>query len=645
MRLADRQLRRFLRRRRAWPGFLRMCALLAVVSWVGALQMSVAAAEESSLQRLFDGVRRGASAPELIRDTLDSTTEDSQNGSQDSSENQRAPAARNSSRLVSDGGEGRASGEVMETLPPPRVQGTLPLAGSSIPGIELEQSKGWIGKLVVRDASLSHVLSLLAQTQELNMVASNDIDATISITLRDVPLEEALTAILSVANYTWVRKNNIILITSLADGARLPANVQGRQIQVFELDFASAEAVAESVEGFLSPIGKVTISETNTTDSRRTRELVIVEDLPESLVRIAAYIHCVDRPPRQVQIEAHILQVDLNDFNRHGVNFDALLRVAGETLNLETKGFANPLAPQAFFATLTGGDLDLLVELLQTTTDTKTLGSPKLLVLNGQEARMQVGEQLGFRVTTTTETSTLESVQFLDVGVVLRIIPQITRDGRVLLTVRPEVSSGEVNPITGLPEEETTQLETSVMLEDGEGMVIGGLIRETDSVLQSKVPYLGDIWGVGNLFKKSETTKDRVEVIIAIVPRIQPYDAEWHNYQQGQLAKAGVQLFKGPLWREQRPWEPVLPDGVRVGRPLCPFPSPTVDTRSPYRCGPDYYTPPHPLPQQNLYDTSCDPASELPLMMPERGPESYEELPPQSSNRLWQGVEIVSDQD
>ena len=76
---------------------------------------------------------------------------------------------------------------------------------------------------MVRDASLSRVLAMLAQTQGLNIIAANDIDATISITVRDVSLEDALTAILSVANYTWVRKNNIILITSLVDSANLAA--------------------------------------------------------------------------------------------------------------------------------------------------------------------------------------------------------------------------------------------------------------------------------------------------------------------------------------------------------------------------------------------------------------------------------------
>jgi type IV pilus assembly protein PilQ len=348
--------------------------------------------------------------------------------------------------------ENIAEAEPVEAMPPQVFQGRLPLAGSQAgDGIEMSQNRDGRITLKVRDVSLSKILALLAQAQGLNIVASNDIDATISITLDDVPVEEALTAILSVANYTWVERNGIILITSLTDSANLPAGVQGRQIQVFELDFASARVVSEAIAGFLSPIGKVSISESDPIDNRMTRELVVVEDLPESLARIAAYICQVDRPPRQVLIEAHILQVNLDDTNRQGVNIDGIVRLCDVDLTLKTTGFANEAAPQAFLATLEGGDLGHVIELLQTTTDAKTLGSPRLLVLNEQEARLQVGEQLGFKVTTTTETSTLESVQFLDVGVVLSIIPRITRDGRVLLSVKPEVSSGQVNPETGLP--------------------------------------------------------------------------------------------------------------------------------------------------------------------------------------------------
>jgi type II secretory pathway component GspD/PulD (secretin) len=536
----------------------------------------------------------------------------------------------------------------IERLPAPQLHDRVPLIDRGEGDVQLsDPEKDGRITLIVRDASLSRVLALLAQEYHLNIVAANDIDAIISITLRDVPIEEALSAILSVANYTWVERNNIILITSLVGAANLPADVQGRQIQVFDLDFVSAVVISDAVTNFLSPIGKVTVAESSPTDNRLTQERIVVEDTPESLARIAAFICQVDRAPRQVQIEAHVLQVNLDDTCRCGVNLDQLIRISGSRLNLNTQGFANPDAPQAFLATLEGGDLGGVIEALQTTTDSKTLGSPKLLVLNEQEARIQVGQQLGFRVTTTTETSTMEGVQFLDVGVVLTIIPRITRDGRVLLHVKPEVSKGEVNPDTGLPEEETSELETSVMLDDGQGMIIGGLIQESDSVTQSKVPYLGDVKGIGWLFRRSEIAKQRAEIIVALVPRIQPYDAAWQEYEQGELVRATVPLFEGPLKRAYRPWDAVLPDGKRIYKPLIPRKK-VYRPMGQYRdVTSGYLVTPYPLPQQRFYGDDCTSEDPMPATMHPQGAFLSEETlpPPELDDRELQRGEIVTERE
>jgi type IV pilus assembly protein PilQ len=538
--------------------------------------------------------------------------------------------------------------ENAELLPAPRLQGRLPLAGGGPGDVKLSEKDGRI-TLVVRDAALSRVLAMLAQTQHLNIVASNDIDVVISITLRDVPLEEALTAILSVANYTWVKQNNIILITSLTNATNLPADVQGRQIQVFELDFASAEVVAASVTNFLSPIGKVTTSQSDPADNRMTQERVVVEDLPDSLARIAAFICQVDRPPRQVLIEAHVLQVTLDDTCRCGVNFDQLLRISGADLNFSTTGFAAANAPQAFLATLKGGDLGGVIEALQRTNDTKTLGSPKLLVLNEQMAEFQVGERLGYRTTTTTETSTMESVQFLDVGVVLTVTPRITRDGRVLMHVSPKVSDGDVT--NDLPNEKTTELHTDVILEDGQGMIIGGLIKEEDSVDQQKVPYLGDVKGVGWLFRRSEIKKNRAEIIIALVPRVQPYDTEYQAFEQGELVRAGVPLFHGPLKRTDRPWDPILPDGKRVYKPLIPKKHHGHHRPMGHynHLGDEYVIPPTPLPRQQFYDEACEPeCQDCPRATSRRHPNPFmsdEALPtPDLDEMPIENGEVISDQ-
>ena len=205
-----------------------------------------------------------------------------------------------------------------------------------------------------------------------------------------------------------------------------------------------------------------------------------------------------------------------------------------------------------------------------------------MLVLNGQEARIQVGEQLGFFVTTTTQTSTLQDVQFLDVGVVLRVTPIISNDGRVVMTVKPEVSHGQINPTTTLPEEETTEVETTVMLNDGYGMVIGGLIKENDREVENKVPWLGDLAIIGRAFQQRTVKRERHEVIIALVPHIIPLGPCAEAQQQTELRRATTPLLVGPLYRaDRRRWEPELLDAIR--NPVnCHHPCPPQRVRIPY---------------------------------------------------------------
>lgn len=423
--------------------------------------------------------------------------------------------------------------------------------------------------LVVRDASLGDVLALLAQERKLNIVFSDTLDTRVSITLKDALLEDVLTSILSVAGYRWAETRGIIHITAV-DQENLPAHVQGRQLRVYTLDYTAAADMLQAVQGFLSPIGNAYIQESSPVDNRRTKEALVVEDLPDVLQRAEEYIGQVDQPPRQVLIQVHVLQVDLKDDLKHGVNLDAILNLANTPIQLETVGFANANAPTSTFLSLQETDLSALVQLLQTTTDAKTIASPRVLCLNGQESRIQVGEQLGFRVTTTTQTSTLESVEFLDLGVVLRVTPRISRDNQVMIQIKPSVSSGRVNPLTGLPEEETTEVDTNVLLHSGQAIVIGGLIKETDHDIQSKVPKLGDAWRVGKLFQRRELLKDRSEVIIALVPYILPYGEcnAMRNCQE--VNQASTPLLVGPLVRVPRPWEPRLPSAYERPQRLPP---------------------------------------------------------------------------
>ena len=289
----------------------------------------------------------------------------------------------------------------------------------------------------------------------------------------------------------------------------------------------------------------------------------MVEDLPGYLDRIAQYIAQINVMPRQVVVEAHVLQVTLRDNNRHGVNFNKLARASAPKINLEAVGMAAG-ASTASALRLAGSDLTGLIEALKSTNDTKTLASPKVAVLNGQEARISVGGKLGYLLTTATNTSTLQSVEFLNFGVILIVTPIITEDGRVLMTVAPTVSTARINPTSKLPESEATEVTTKVMLNDGEAIVIGGLIKETKSDGQNKVPWLGDLWVVGRLFQSREKLRERNEIIIALIPRISRMGDGCQPDPYGDVDQATTRLMDVDLNPTDRSkWEGTLPDATK----------------------------------------------------------------------------------
>lgn len=451
--------------------------------------------------------------------------------------------------------------------PKPADQQVIPMASpESLGDAVIEHHAGDIS-LMVRDASLRQVVGLIAETQNLNLVFAATAETPVTASFDRVPWQKVLDALLSASGHTWTTNGGVIMITSMENADSFPPSAGGRNVEVLELDFASAADIDQAVKGLLSPAGKSWVLETSSGDNRRTREAIVVVDYPGNLAQIQNYVCQADQPPRQVLIEAHILQVDLSSDCRSGVNFDALsTSISGNEINLRTVGLANAANTSAFFLEATGGAIESLVELLQNTTDAKTLASPKVLAVSGQQARMQVGEQLGFRVVTTTQTSTLEEIQFLDVGVVLSVTPRITRDGRVLMRIKPEVSTGQVSPETGLPSEETTEVETDIILSDGQGMVIGGLIQEQDSNIQTKIPWLGDLPYVGIIFQRRVVEKKRSEIIVTLVPHIQPYTPIVNERESHQLMRSLEPLTAGALNLHPRPYEARLPDTFRNPR-------------------------------------------------------------------------------
>ncbi len=473
-------------------------------------------------------------------------------------------------------------------------QEIIPLAQSTDTGeiVVEEQGEGLIS-LKIRDASLKQVVAMIAETQRINIIFSAQEDIKVTGSLIRVPWRQALETILASSGHTWTDDQGIIVVTTLEAAQTIAPRAGGRRVETFELDFATAVDVDQTVQGLLSPAGKSWITQSSTTNNRQSREVVAVIDFPGNLQQIADFISQVDQPPRQVLIKANILQVDLKDDCRNGVNLRQLANLSGNQLAFSTVGFANgslgaattanPGATNTSFLQLTGGSLNGLVELLETTTDAKSLASTELLVVSGQQAHVQSGQKLGFRVTTTTQTSSLESVEFIDVGVLLTVTPQVTRDGRVLMRIKPEVSEGQIDPDTGLPAEDTVEVETDVLLNNGQGLVIGGLIQEIDSNVQSKVPWLGDIPYAGVLFQRRQLIKSRAEIIVTLIPHVMPYAPIQITHNDHQMMRTQQPLLCPPLNRNPRPYEAQLPDTftnptpVFTQRYLAAMP-PTTDT-------------------------------------------------------------------
>jgi type II secretory pathway component GspD/PulD (secretin) len=239
--------------------------------------------------------------------------------------------------------------------------------------------------------------------------------------------------------------------------------------------------------------------------------------------------------------------------------------------------YADPNSAPAFFFNVAATDLNVLVQALETTMDAKTLASPKIFALNGQQARIQVGGTVGYTVTTTTQTMSSTGVEFLSYGTILLVTPQITPDNKVMMKVKPQVSTAEVNPITKVPDSKTQELETSVVLPDGYGIVIGGLIQEEASDSQTKVPILGDLWLIGRLFQQREVKRTRSELIISLIPHIVPFGPACQQRECEQFYRSTTPLLQGPLEKYPRPFEPSLPDAGQCPsifhHPSCPEPS------------------------------------------------------------------------
>ena len=402
------------------------------------------------------------------------------------------------------------------------------------------------------------LLQLIADFTNFNVVTSDTVTGNLTLRLKDVPWDQALDIILQAKGLGLRKSGNVIWIApkdelAIKEQAELEAGKKKTELepvrtQSFQLNYAKAEDIAKGLSGqntggqgtsrILSPRGSV-ISE------QRTNQL-FVTDIPSKLEEIQALIAKIDIPVRQVLIEARIVEANDTFGKSLGIKLGGaaqnlsggLQRVAVGGLTgpgrgsptggiLDSSPFVNLPAqgqggfdPATFAVSLFNSGatryLNLEISALEADGKGKVVSSPRIVTADQVKALISQGTKIPFQKSTSSGAT---SVEFIEASLKLEVTPQITPEGNVILDV--QVNKDSLGTLTALGREiNVKQIKTQVLVENGGTVVIGGIFEQNDSTAETKVPLLGDIPYLGNLFKTRTRDSSRTELLVFLTPRV-----------------------------------------------------------------------------------------------------------------------------
>jgi len=437
----------------------------------------------------------------------------------------------------------------------------------------LGQEPSYSGKRVTfnfQDIPVRSALQLIADISGLNLVASDSVGGSVTLRLVNVPWDQALDVILRAKSLDKRRNGNVVWVAPQAELAKYEQDLADAKLKAQDtaelvtdyvpISYGKAADIAKLLtsgsmqggggsgganqqRGFLSPRGSVSFDvRTNT---------LLLNDTPEKIRQLRDLIAVLDKPVQQVLIESRIV-VASDDFTRElGAKFGVNGRVnntefqnaatatpaltAGLGGGNVTSGGLNvnlPASPAAgtFGLAILGANyaIDLELSAAQTEGRGEVISSPRVITANQQEAVIRQGQEIGYVTFQNSAGSGAGSgtatVQFKDAVLELKVTPTITADNRVylMINVKKDALAGYVDaPGSGkIPTIDTREINTSVLVDNGQTVVLGGIYEINKSNTMVKVPGLGDIPGVGALFRKTSRTNTKAELLIFVTPRI-----------------------------------------------------------------------------------------------------------------------------
>ncbi|EMS1766596.1 type IV pilus secretin PilQ [Neisseria gonorrhoeae] len=407
-----------------------------------------------------------------------------------------------------------------------------------------------------QDVEIRTILQILAKESGMNIVASDSVNGKMTLSLKDVPWDQALDLVMQARNLDMRQQGNIVNIAPrdellAKDKAFLQAEKDIADLgALYSQNFQLKYKNVEEFRSILRLDNADTTGNRNTLVSGRGSVLIdpatntlIVTDTRSVIEKFRKLIDELDVPAQQVMIEARIVEA-ADGFSRDlGVKFGATGRkkLKNETsafgwgvnsgfggdgkweaqtkINLPVAAAANSIS---LVRAISSRALNLELSASESLSKTKTLANPRVLTQNRKEAKIESGYEIPFTVTTASGGGNSTNTELKKAVLGLTVTPNITPDGQIIMTVKinkdsPAQCASGSNTILCIS---TKSLNTQAMVENGGTLIVGGIYEENNGNTLTKVPLLGDIPVIGNLFKTRGKKTDRRELLIFITPRI-----------------------------------------------------------------------------------------------------------------------------
>lgn len=405
------------------------------------------------------------------------------------------------------------------------------------PGMK-EEYTGRPISLNVQDADVEHVLRLLAEVGEYNLILDQKVSGTISLKLDHVPWDQILDLVLQQKDLGMVQRGNILRIAPAdvlekeqqriikARKAALEARQSEQEMAplrtaYIQINYAKAAELEPNLEKFLSDRG-------NIGHDSKTNQL-IVSDTEQAISRVRGVVRKLDRAERQVLIEARLVYAT-DEFQRSlGLKWGGSYSYESEDTAFELGGTqendwvvnlpnqeSTSLGLGTFFSKLSGNSLYILdaqLELGETQNQVRTISSPRVVTLNNQQAQITQGTKIA---TKTESESGGTTTQYVEATLRLSVTPQITPDNKLIL----ELDITDDSPVADGEDIETRSVQTRLFVDNDETLVIGGVQQVNQSNIQDSVPGVSNIPLLGWLFKNKSRKKNKRELLIFIRPHI-----------------------------------------------------------------------------------------------------------------------------